>query len=266
MKVFLNNYVFSKPLVSYNEIPLRIIYKIKSLIKLQFPLQGFARYHVSTFIINSAKKYNIPNNRLLDVGAGHQPYKKYFDKCIYESCDNKEVIEEVKYDIGNIKHTFYSDINISISQADNSYDLVLCSEVLEHVYNPSTTIREINRILKKNGILILTAPQCSGEHQMPHHYFNYSINGIRYILEKNNFKIISLKPSCGIFHLAAHILNKVVNKLFQKKNIIIKIILLPLEFVVRLLNFMISILFFYLDKLDKEKSWTTDYLCIAKKN
>jgi SAM-dependent methyltransferase len=265
MKKILNQYIFKNPINSYYELPIKVIHKIQSIFRLQYPATGFARYHVSKFIIDSAKQYNNNYYKLLDVGAGHQPYKKYFDKCIYESCDNKEVIEEVKYNIGDIEHTFYSDINKNIPQPDNSYDIILCSEVLEHVYNPSNTIKEINRVLKKDGILILTAPQCAGEHQLPHHYFNFSINGLRYLLENNNFKITSLRASCGIFHLAAHILNKIINKLFLNNNLIFKIIFLPLELTFRILNLLISILFYHIDFLDKEKNWTTDYLCIAKK-
>ena len=110
MKNFLNKFILNKPIISLTEIPNRLLNKISST--LQFPPSGFARYHVTKFIISSSKKYDEENKKILDVGAGHQPYKNYFNKCIYESCDNKEVIDNVKYDIKDIKHTFYSDINI----------------------------------------------------------------------------------------------------------------------------------------------------------
>jgi len=41
---------------------------------------------------------------------------------------------------------------------DNSFDIVLCTEVIEHVNNQKKVISEIFRVLKKNGYLILTTP------------------------------------------------------------------------------------------------------------
>lgn len=40
----------------------------------------------------------------------------------------------------------------------NSVDIVIASEVIEHLYNPSFALGEFNRILKKDGFLILTTP------------------------------------------------------------------------------------------------------------
>ncbi|MFA5118440.1 MAG: methyltransferase domain-containing protein [Candidatus Omnitrophota bacterium] len=43
--------------------------------------------------------------------------------------------------------------------ADKTFDMVLCSEVLEHlIHSPAHMICEINRVLKDNGVLILTTP------------------------------------------------------------------------------------------------------------
>ena len=42
---------------------------------------------------------------------------------------------------------------------DNEYDIVIASDVLEHVYNDRKAIKEINRILKIQGIAVLTVPQ-----------------------------------------------------------------------------------------------------------
>lgn len=41
---------------------------------------------------------------------------------------------------------------------DNSFDVILCSELLEHVYNPEKVIAHISRLLKPNGTVLLTVP------------------------------------------------------------------------------------------------------------
>lgn len=42
---------------------------------------------------------------------------------------------------------------------DSSFDLILCSEVIEHLAKPTAAIREIRRLLRPSGILILSTPQ-----------------------------------------------------------------------------------------------------------
>jgi len=48
--------------------------------------------------------------------------------------------------------------------ADNSFDLVICTEVIEHCENPVEALKELKRILKKDGYLIISAPN----------YFNFA--------------------------------------------------------------------------------------------
>ena len=55
------------------------------------------------------------------------------------------------------------DLNLDISNmstiADGEFDLLIASDVLEHVYDDKKAISEIHRILKINGRAILTVPQ-----------------------------------------------------------------------------------------------------------
>ncbi len=63
------------------------------------------------------------------------------------------------------KHTLleYPDIDImDIGIADNSYDLVVHSDTLEHIPNPILALRECRRILKPGGHLIYTVPSVVG--------------------------------------------------------------------------------------------------------
>lgn len=258
------NSFLKKKINSYNEIPDRLINKISY--HLQFPPSGFGRYHVNKFIKEISKRYDIEGKILLDVGAGHQPYKKLFKKIKYESCDSDHVIKEMNYDTLDATHDFYCNINENIPKDNKYYDIVLCSEVLEHVYDPKNVIKEISRVLKDDGIFIATVPQCGGEHMLPHNYFNYLGPGIEYLLKENNLTPISIIKPAGGFHLIGNLFNKLLNTIFDiKKSTGKKLIFFPFEIIIRTFVALLNVVFFYLDVLDKKKSWTQHYFIIAKK-
>ena len=62
-----------------------------------------------------------------------------------------------------------SDIT-AIPAPDASFDAILCSEVLEHVPEPTNALDEFTRLLKPGGRLILTAPFASNVHMAPYHF------------------------------------------------------------------------------------------------
>lgn len=54
-----------------------------------------------------------------------------------------------------------ADLSLKIPFKDNFFDLVISTEVLEHVNDPDIFLREIYRVLKPNGKLLLTTPNLS---------------------------------------------------------------------------------------------------------
>ncbi len=61
---------------------------------------------------------------------------------------------------------------IDIPLEDESVDIILCSEVFEHLKNPILAIKESSRLLKKGGRLLLTTPFCCLNHMAPYFYYN----------------------------------------------------------------------------------------------
>ena len=131
---------------------------------------------------------------VLDIGCGSMPYSPLFSTAthyqgleIYGACGAHLPT--------NI--SFYDGLNIPFS--NNSYDAVLCSQVLEHASEPSILLKEIFRTLKPQGVLILTIPFFWPEHEQPHDYRRFTRYGLQKTLEKAGFesiKIISL--NCGL--------------------------------------------------------------------
>ena len=85
------------------------------------------------------------------------------------------------------------DIN-AIPEQDSAFDAILCSEVLEHVPDPTKkALDEFARLLKPGGKLILTAPFASLVHFAPYHYCSgFSRYWYEHHLPKRGFQIEEL--------------------------------------------------------------------------
>src|SRR5215469_7461324 len=111
--------------------------------------------------------------KVLDVGAQYCPYYPLFkDKC--QSYTSLDIVDTPIVDI--VSNAEAMDVE------DNSFDLVLCTQVLEHVQNPSRVVDECHRVLKPGGILIATAPSIYPEHGYPADNWRFMPDGFRYLL------------------------------------------------------------------------------------
>lgn len=150
----------------------------------------------------------LPNgNKILDAGAGRLRNKDLCAHLIYESQDFCQVCE---YDVLGAgrddfkNHTdsilaskidYVCDI-VDMPQSDNSYDAILCSEVLVHIPDPVLAIKEFSRLLKPGGVLILTAPFASLVHLAPYHYSTgFSRYWYEHHLPLYGFDIKELSPN-----------------------------------------------------------------------
>jgi Methylase involved in ubiquinone/menaquinone biosynthesis len=146
-----------------------------------------------------------PGGVFLDVGAGEQRYRKYCDRLHYISQDFNEYdgkgngmgLQTGSWDVS--KTDVVSDIT-SIPLEDGSVDYILCTEVLEHVPDPASAMKEFSRLLKSGGKVILTAPFCSLTHFAPYHFSTgFNKYWFSWHLEKNGFKDINMERSGNYF-------------------------------------------------------------------
>lgn len=115
---------------------------------------------------------------LLDAGAGNRRYEKYCRHLRYISQDFGEYDDSPKTEgiLGNEgwkskECDIVCDIT-NIPLKDKSVDVILCSEVFEHIKNPLLALQEFSRLLRDDGILLLTAPFCSLTRMAPYYYAN----------------------------------------------------------------------------------------------
>ncbi len=65
---------------------------------------------------------------------------------------------------------------------DNAFEVALCTEVLEHLHTPVHALREIHRVLKPGGKLLLTTPFAYPIHYAPTDYYRYTRFGLEHLL------------------------------------------------------------------------------------
>lgn len=167
------------------------------------------------------KATEIPNGSLvLDIGAGTCPYRNLFNHCDYKTHDFKQYEGEKLgggTDYGAIDYV--SNIT-NLPLETNSVDVVVCTEVLEHVQEPIKALKELIRIVKPNGKLLITAPLGSGLHQLPFHYYGgYSPEWYRHFSAKFGCKVNELIPNGGFFKLMAQESARIASLYGQNKKL-----------------------------------------------
>jgi SAM-dependent methyltransferase len=146
-----------------------------------------------------------PGTRILDVGAGPCRYRHLFAHCRYESQDFAGY-EGHDQGMFSDKDTWgYGRIDYVCDATDipvpsGSFDAVLCTEVLEHVPDPIAVVKELARILRPGGRLLLSAPLGSGLHQEPYHFYGgYTPYWYQHFLTDAGFDDIVIEPNGGFF-------------------------------------------------------------------
>jgi len=162
--------------------------------------------------------------RLLDAGAGEKQYQKFCKHLDYVSQDfaqydgrgNEAGLQTGSWDNSDLD--IVCDIT-DIPEPDSSFDVILCTEVFEHLPNPVLAVQEFSRLLKQDGRLILTAPFCSLTHFAPYHY---STGFNKYFYEKNlddcGFDLQAVETNGNYFEYIAQELRRVEDMAMQFSN------------------------------------------------
>jgi SAM-dependent methyltransferase len=145
-------------------------------------------------------------SKVLDVGAGPAPYRDLFLNCEFKTHDFMQYNGYKSGTEGKYAAIDYVSDVTAIPVEDASFDVILCTEVLEHVPDPSAALKEMARIVRPGGKLLITAPLGSGLHQRPFHFYGgvtpdwYCHFASRYSLD-----VIEISANGGLFKLIAEL-------------------------------------------------------------
>jgi SAM-dependent methyltransferase len=134
-------------------------------------------------LYKTSEKINI-----LDYGCGGSPYRSLFPNSKYFRADftTSDGLD------------FLLPTDSSIPASDSFFDMVLSTQVLEHVPEPANYVAECFRVLKPGGSLVVTTHGLFEEHGCPYDFQRWTADGLRLLLEKAGFQIKEAKKlTCG---------------------------------------------------------------------
>jgi SAM-dependent methyltransferase len=127
-----------------------------------------------------------PSRILLDIGGRGKPYAEYFrDRVLWHFVVDIEPGASVD---------FVGDARV-LAVADGSVDVVLCTQVLEHIPEPVRVLQEIFRVLRPGGTLILSVPAIFPQHGSPGDYWRYMPQGLAWLLR--DFHKVEIQGETG---------------------------------------------------------------------
>ena len=187
---------------------------------------------------------------VLDVGVGSGPYWSIRPDLNWQGLDVTDG-ERVDYLIAK---------DMAWPIENSKFDVVLCTQVIEHVEDPDFIVAEIERVLRPGGRVILNAPFLYPFHGMPEDQMRYTTSKLASLFR--NFAV----TECGVLggvgsSLATIMLNFVNYKISQNFILqILKLLLLPIWL---LSNGICNLLFVPLDKIDNTSSFPLNTYLIA---
>jgi ubiquinone/menaquinone biosynthesis C-methylase UbiE len=220
-----------------------------------FHFQHIVATSLDTFVKENLTKFDSKSSiNVLDVGCGTLPYKNY-------SGSNWNWVGL------DIETNPFAKVKVSTTDkiwdiTSDTFDLVLCTEVLEHSKFPESILSEIHRVLKSEGTLILTTPFIYPIHGAPNDFRRFTPHF--YENQLFGFQIQSLKLNGGFGSTVTTLILNWIEYQCQKSESysVIRATLMPFWL---LLALILNSLAKVLDSIDKTDSLGTNILLTAKK-
>lgn len=211
------------------------------------------------FLIRDIKEAikNYAKGDFLDLGCGNKPYESLYN-AVTSSQIGCDIAQSDKKRVDTICPV--TDLKFG----DAMFDSVLCTQVLEHVFEHDKMMQEILRVLKPGGNLILTVPFAWELHEEPYDFFRYTKYALKELFEQNGFQIDYIKPNGGKWAAIYQLRNNMLYRSFTTHktffNKLKQIIFMEMRLTQLRNHFAI-----WLDKTYRDEIFTLNYIVVAHK-
>jgi SAM-dependent methyltransferase len=146
--------------------------------------------------------------RLLDVGCGEKPYEHIFRPYVeaYTGIEYQQTFERTESSARKKKPDLYYD-GVTIPFEDSTFDTVISIQVLEHTPRPQHLVNEMARVVKRDGLVALSAPLSFRLHEEPHDYFRYTPHGLDSMMQAAGLVMEECWPQGDLWTVLAHKFN-----------------------------------------------------------
>lgn len=173
---------------------------------------------------------------LLDIGCGKMPYKNYIlENSSVSQYVGLDIEDALNYDVF-VKPDYTWD-GKRMPFEDNSFECAFGTEVLEHCPEPEIILKEVWRVLKRDGVFFFTVPFLWNLHEVPHDEYRYTPFSLERHLRNSGFKEIEIKATGGWHASMAQMLGLWVRRspMSSRKRGFLSVVLKPIiSFLIKL--------------------------------
>ena len=165
-------------------------------------------HHIQVVSIEKQKPFI--QGKLLDIGCGQKPYREI----IGSSCIEYIGLENIN-SLHNLSHVDVIGDALKLPFHDKSFNTVVSFQVMEHIPEPQQFLDEVYRVLVPGGHAILTTPFLWGEHEIPYDFFRYTRYGLKYLVTKSGFEIVTIEPQSKFWSMIVLRFNYYLARFFK---------------------------------------------------
>ena len=169
--------------------------KVPRILRLIAPIFSVFKYRDSIHFV--------PNGKAMDIGCGNGKFMRNmnFLGWRFEGVELNPIAVKACRSIG--LKVFHGDLHAA-AFANNSFDLITARQVIEHIPNPANFMREISRILKKGGHLVIETPNSKAlgrqwfganwfANDVPRHLVLYCSTNLHMLARRHGLRLVKAK-------------------------------------------------------------------------
>lgn len=139
--------------------------------------------------------------------------------------------------------------------AGGSADVCLCTQVLEHVEDPAAVIAELSRVVKHDGVVLLSTHGVFHHHPYPHDYWRWTSEGLEKIM-RERFRQVEVRANGGTLLLLCHVVGRGIYHAAEHRPL--------LRFLRYTVYPLVNLAGLALNALIRDRSLSVNYLAIAR--